>query len=157
MLLIVGSLAKLIEVVLFTLTCRWESALTIELPQFVFLEEIIVSKKLLSAFFGAGLAALALAPAAFAEDQTLAEFHVETGGCETCHVDEKPSADGSHEFAQCQDCHGTLAEMDAVHQPHDGNLMCADCHAPHDMKVGDKPACDTCHDDGRTAESALKK
>ncbi|MCG9696428.1 cytochrome c3 family protein [Shewanella sp. Isolate11] len=116
-----------------------------------------MSKKILSALFGAGLAALALSPVAMADPQELAEMHAEMGsGCETCHADGEPSADGAHEFEQCQSCHGSLAEMDAVHQPHDGNLMCADCHAPHDSNVGDKPTCDSCHDDGRTAESILK-
>ncbi|WP_299806051.1 cytochrome c3 family protein [uncultured Shewanella sp.] len=115
-----------------------------------------MSNKLLSAIFGAAFAALALSPAAFAEGQELAEMHAEMDGCEACHADGEPSADGEYEFEQCQSCHGTLAEMDAVHQPHDGMLMCADCHAPHEMNVGDKPTCDSCHDDGRTAESVLK-
>ncbi len=119
-------------------------------------EDIIVSKKILSALFGAGLAALALTPTAMAEPQELAEMHAEMDGCEACHADGEPSADGAYEFEQCQSCHGTLAEMDAVHQPHEGNLTCADCHAPHDMNVGDKPECDSCHDDGRTSESILK-
>lgn len=116
---------------------------------------MIVSKKILSALFGAALAALALSPIAIAEPQELAEMHVEMDGCEACHADGEPSADGAYEFEQCQSCHGTLDEMDAVHQPHEGNLMCADCHAPHDMNVGDKPTCDSCHDDGRTPESVL--
>ncbi|ABL99651.1 cytochrome c3 [Shewanella amazonensis SB2B] len=121
------------------------------------MEDTIVSKTLLSAIFGAAFAALALTPAAFAGDQTLAEFHVENGGCDSCHKDESPSADGAYEFEQCQSCHGTLAEMDDVHKPHDGNLVCADCHAPHDNNVGQKPTCESCHDDGRTADSVLKK
>ncbi|WP_372871387.1 cytochrome c3 family protein [Shewanella sp.] len=82
--------------------------------------------------------------AAFAGDQTLAEFHVENGGCDSCHQDVSPSADGAYEFEQCQSCHGTLAEMDDVHKPHDNN-------------VGQKPTCDSCHDDGRTSDSVLKK
>lgn len=117
-------------------------------------EDMIVSKKILSALFGAAMAALALSPVAMAEPQELAEMHAEMDGCEACHADGEPSADGAYEFEQCQSCHGTLAEMDGVHPAHDGNLMCADCHAPHDMNVGDKPTCDSCHDDGRTADSA---
>ncbi|MEI6860341.1 MAG: cytochrome c3 family protein [Shewanella sp.] len=112
-----------------------------------------MSKNILSALFGAAMAALALSPVAMAEPQELAEMHVEMDGCEACHADGEPSADGEFEFEQCQSCHGTLAEMDAVHQPHEDILICADCHAPHDMNVGDKPACDSCHDDGRTPES----
>ncbi|MGL5488097.1 MAG: tetraheme c-type cytochrome CctA, partial [Shewanella sp.] len=46
-----------------------------------------MSKKLLSALFGASLAALALSPAAFAADQKLSDFHAESGGCESCHKD----------------------------------------------------------------------
>lgn len=121
------------------------------------MEDTIVSKKLLSALFGASLAALALSPAAFAADQKLSDFHAEMGGCESCHAEGTPSADGAYEFEQCQSCHGSLAEMDAVHKPHDGNLVCADCHAPHDMNVGEKPTCESCHDDGRTSDSILKK
>ncbi|MGL6124839.1 MAG: cytochrome c3 family protein, partial [Shewanella sp.] len=68
-----------------------------------------------------------------------------------------PSADLKHELAQCHDCHGTLSEMDAVHKPHDGSLECSDCHAVHEMNVGQKPTCETCHDDGRTPASILKK
>ncbi len=117
-----------------------------------------MSKKILSALFGVGLAALALSPVAMADPQELAEMHAEMGeGCETCHTGGEPSADGVHEFEQCKSCHGPFAEMDAVHKPHDGNLVCADCHTPHDMNVGDKPTCDSCHDDGRTAESILNK
>lgn len=115
-----------------------------------------MSKKLLSVLFGAGLAALAMSPSAFAEDQKLSDFHADMGGCESCHADGSPSADGAYEFEQCQSCHGSLAEMDAVHKPHDGALMCADCHAPHDMNVGQKSTCDSCHDDGRTSDSVLK-
>nr|WP_301541863.1 cytochrome c3 family protein [Shewanella sp. KJ2020] len=121
------------------------------------MEDTIVSKKLLSALFGASLAALALSPTAFAADQKLSDFHAESGGCESCHKDGTPSSDGAFEFAQCQDCHGKLSEMDAVHKPHDGNLVCADCHAVHDMNVGQKPTCESCHDDGRTSDSVLKK
>ncbi len=117
-----------------------------------------MSKKLLSALFGAGLAALALSPAAFAADQKLSDFHAENnGGCETCHKDGSPSSDGAFEFEQCQSCHGKLSEMDAVHKPHDGNLVCADCHAVHDMNKGQKPTCESCHDDGRTSDKVLKK
>lgn len=100
---------------------------------------------------------LILPGVSLAEEQTLAELHVEQDGCEACHVDEKPSADGSYEFAQCQECHGSFAEMDEVHKPHDGELMCTDCHQPHEMTATEKPVCDSCHDDGRTAESTLKK
>lgn len=150
------TLAKLIRVVLRTDT-ELERRIKIKVSTLLSLyEEYIVSKKLLSALFGAGLAALALSPAAFAEDQTLSDFHTEMDGCEVCHEEGSPSADGEFEFEQCQSCHGGMDEMNAVHQPHDGALMCADCHAPHDANVGDKPACDSCHDDGRTAESTLK-
>jgi hypothetical protein len=116
-----------------------------------------VSKKRLSVLFGACLAVLALAPGAFAAGEKLSDFHAESGGCESCHAEGTPSADGAYEFAQCQSCHGTFAEMDAVHKPHDGNLVCADCHAVHDMDVGQKPTCESCHDDGRTSASTLKK
>ncbi|MGL4612990.1 MAG: cytochrome c3 family protein [Shewanella sp.] len=118
-----------------------------------------MSKTLLSALFGASLAALALSPAAFAADQKLSDFHTESGGCESCHETKEgtPSKDGAFEMAKCQECHGTLAEMDAVHKPHDGALVCSDCHTVHEMNVGQKPTCDTCHDDGRTAESPAKK
>ncbi|GGI84463.1 tetraheme c-type cytochrome CctA [Shewanella gelidii] len=115
-----------------------------------------MSKKILSALFGAGLAALTMSPAAFAADETLSDFHTEMGGCESCHDEGSPSADGAYEFEQCQSCHGGLDEMNDVHKPHDGNLMCADCHAPHDMNVGQEPTCDSCHDDDRTAASVLK-
>ena len=71
-------------------------------------------QKLLSALFGASLAALALSPTAFAADQKLSDFHAESGGCESCHKDGTPSADGAFEFEQCQSCHGSLAEMDAA-------------------------------------------
>ncbi len=118
----------------------------------------MVSKKILGALFGAGLAAMALSTGAFAEEQKLAEFHVEmNGGCDSCHKDGSPSADGEYEFQQCQGCHGGLADMDAVHKPHDGMLKCADCHAPHDMNVGQRPTCEACHDDGRTPEKILGK
>ncbi|MDB2385927.1 cytochrome c3 family protein [Shewanella sp.] len=115
-----------------------------------------MSKKQLCVAFCAAMAALTLMPAALAESQELAEMHAEMDGCEACHEEGSPSADGEFEFEQCQSCHGTLEEMDAVHQPHEGMLMCADCHAPHEMNVGDKPTCDSCHDDGRTAGSILK-
>ncbi|MBV7317203.1 cytochrome c3 family protein [Shewanella sp. NIFS-20-20] len=108
-----------------------------------------MSNKLLSMLFGA---AIALSPAAFAADQNLADFHGEMGGCESCHANGEPSADGAFEFEQCQACHGTLAEMSATHQAHDGMMTCADCHAPHDMNVGQAPTCDACHDDGRTGQ-----
>ncbi|MCL1075114.1 tetraheme c-type cytochrome CctA [Shewanella dokdonensis] len=117
-----------------------------------------MSNKLLSALFGAGLAALAMSSASFAADQKISDFHVDMGGgCETCHKDGSPSADGEYEFQQCQSCHGGLADMDAVHKPHDGKLKCADCHAVHDMNVGQHPTCDSCHDDGRTPEKILGK
>ena len=48
-------------------------------------EDTIVSKKLLSAIFGAAIAALALSPSVFAEGQELAEMHAEMDGCEACH------------------------------------------------------------------------
>ena len=106
-----------------------------------------MSKFLLSALFGA---AVALSSSAFAADQTLAEFHAEMGGCESCHADgASASADGAFEFEQCQSCHGTLAEMDDKHKAHDGMMMCQDCHVTHEMNVGQKPTCDACHDDGR--------
>lgn len=118
-----------------------------------------MSKKLLSVLFGASLAALALSPTAFAADAKLSDFHAELGGCESCHQTKegKPSAGGAYEFEQCQGCHGSLAEMDAVHKPHDGALTCNDCHSVHDMNVGQKPTCESCHDAGVTAESVLKK
>ncbi|MDF0534311.1 cytochrome c3 family protein [Shewanella yunxiaonensis] len=117
-----------------------------------------MSKKLLSALFGASLAALAMSPAAFAADQKINEFHADMGGgCETCHKDGAPSSDGVYEFQQCQSCHGPLADMDAVHKPHDGKLQCNDCHKVHDEVVGQRPTCEGCHDDGRTAEKILGK
>nr|WP_267869058.1 cytochrome c3 family protein [Shewanella electrodiphila] len=116
------------------------------------MEGTIVSNKILVALFAAALAVLTLSSNAFAADENLADFHAEMGGCESCHADGEPSADGEYEFEQCQSCHGTLAEMDDNHAPHDGMLMCADCHAPHDMNVGDVPTCDSCHDDGRSAQ-----
>ncbi|MBR9727180.1 cytochrome c3 family protein [Shewanella intestini] len=117
-----------------------------------------MSNKLLTALFAAGFALLS-STASFAADekQNLADFHVEMGGCENCHADGEPSADGAYEFEQCQSCHGALSEMDKVHQSHDGKLMCADCHAPHDTNVGDRPECSSCHDDGRTADKINKQ
>ncbi|MGX9460724.1 tetraheme c-type cytochrome CctA [Shewanella sp. A14] len=111
-----------------------------------------MNNKLLSALFAVGFAVMMMSSTSFAADETLAEFHVEMGGCENCHADGEPSTDGAYEFEQCQSCHGSLAEMDDNHKPHDGMLMCADCHAPHEAKVGEKPTCDTCHDDGRVAK-----
>ncbi|BDM64768.1 cytochrome c [Shewanella sp. NFH-SH190041] len=106
-----------------------------------------MSKLLLRVLFGV---ALGLSPGVFAVDQTVAEFHTEMGGCESCHEDgANASNDGAYEAEQCQSCHGTLAEMDDKHKAHDGMLMCQDCHATHDMNVGQKPTCDACHDDGR--------
>ena len=87
-----------------------------------------------------------------AAEENLADFHAGMNGCESCHANEEPSADGAYEFEQCQSCHGSLAEMDDNHKPHDGMLMCADCHAVHEVNVGEEPACEACHDDGRVTK-----
>lgn len=87
----------------------------------------------------------------WANAPTVADFHADKTGCETCHANAEPSLDGGHEFAQCQSCHGTLASRNALHKSHDGMLMCSDCHTPHDLLITDTPTCDACHDDGRSA------
>ncbi|BDY05828.1 MULTISPECIES: cytochrome c3 family protein [Ferrimonas] len=102
-------------------------------------------KQLLCAMFGMGLAFSAAAA------DVLADMHAEMSGCETCHADGAPSEDGAHEAAACADCHGGLADMEAPHPAHDGMLECTDCHMMHEDEVGSRPACDACHDDGRTA------
>jgi hypothetical protein len=106
----------------------------------------------LYAIFAACLMTFVFSGEALGAGENLADYHAGMNGCESCHANEEPSADGAYEFEQCQSCHGSLAEMDDNHKPHEGMLMCADCHAVHDVNVGDKPTCEACHDDGRIAK-----
>ncbi len=102
-------------------------------------------KKLLCALFGLGLAFGVVAA------DTLADKHAEMNGCESCHENGEPSSDFAFENEQCASCHGAAAELPGEqHAAHAEILMCSDCHKPHEMDVGQKPACDACHDDGRT-------
>ncbi|WP_298439127.1 cytochrome c3 family protein [uncultured Ferrimonas sp.] len=88
-----------------------------------------------------------------AANATLAEQHVEMNdGCETCHAEGAPSADGSYEVEQCKACHGEMAEMEGIHPKHDGLLECSDCHQPHEQDTAAEVSCDSCHDDGRKAQ-----
>ncbi|QSX35847.1 cytochrome c3 family protein [Shewanella sedimentimangrovi] len=117
-----------------------------------------MSKILLSALFAASMAALSLSPAAFAaDDQLQSDFHAAKDGCEACHQNETMSEDGMYENDKCVSCHKPLSEGDEIHKPHDNEIVCTDCHVQHEMKVGERPTCDECHDDGRTPESTLKK
>ncbi|GLS82666.1 cytochrome c3 family protein [Paraferrimonas haliotis] len=100
-----------------------------------------MSNKLLSAIFGAGLAALAMSPAALAGD-VLADTHTDMGGCESCHVDGDPSADGAQENAACVECHGDMGDMGEPHDVHEGILNCLDCHIMHEQTAADKPQLD---------------
>ncbi|WP_035386860.1 cytochrome c3 family protein [Ferrimonas senticii] len=89
-----------------------------------------------------------------AAEELLADFHVEmNGGCESCHVnDGVPSEDFVVENEQCASCHGAADELEGEHHAiHAEVLMCSDCHNPHELNVGQKPSCDNCHDDGRSA------
>ncbi|WP_394129975.1 cytochrome c3 family protein [Shewanella maritima] len=97
------------------------------------------------------LVILCFALPAVASTQNLADYHTEMDGCESCHFEGDPSADGAYEFAQCQVCHGTLADRDRNHRPHANMLLCTDCHAPHDANIGDRIACSECHADTRKA------
>ncbi|MBY5991059.1 cytochrome c3 family protein [Ferrimonas balearica] len=102
-------------------------------------------KNLLCALFGLGLAF------GVAAADTLADVHAEMNGCESCHQDGEPSSDGAFENEQCQSCHGPMAELEGDHHAaHADMLMCADCHNPHELEIGQQPSCDDCHDDGRT-------
>jgi len=104
-----------------------------------------VLRKLLIALFGLGLVFGAAAA------DTVADAHAEMNGCESCHQDGSPSSDGAYENEQCVACHGGMAELEGEqHAAHADMLVCSDCHAVHDMEVGQKPTCDACHDDGRT-------
>lgn len=110
-----------------------------------------MSKKLLAVLLGAALSLSTVY--SVAADQTLADFHVEMGGCENCHEDGKTvSKDGIFEMEQCQACHGGMDEMSEVHQSHQGMMECSDCHQTHEMTLDQKPTCDACHDDGRVAK-----
>lgn len=98
-------------------------------------------KKLLVAMFGMAMT--------FGAAAAVADMHADMSGCESCHADGEPSADGAHELQQCADCHGGLADMDGAHPAHDGLMECTDCHQVHEHEAAADVTCDTCHDDGR--------
>ncbi|WP_394494546.1 cytochrome c3 family protein [Shewanella sp. ENK2] len=85
----------------------------------------------------------------------LASFHTEMGDCQTCHVtgkmkDIKKSMTDSqtHENAQCQDCHGSYADLvnDKLafdpHASHLGDINCTSCHTGH---AKPELTCNNCH------------
>ncbi|NKF50618.1 cytochrome c3 family protein [Shewanella sp. WXL01] len=114
-------------------------------------------KKILISLIVAAFAASSLAPAQ--AEQNLVDFHIEraSNGCESCHENGEPSADGLYEFDQCRACHGTLDKMSGMHhRPHKNMYSCADCHAPHYNNVGEIPGCDDCHLDKRKSKSRRK-
>ncbi|GLP96656.1 cytochrome c3 family protein [Paraferrimonas sedimenticola] len=110
-----------------------------------------MSKLTFAALFAALLAVLAFAPLTDAADQSIADMHADANGCESCHADGEPSADGAHENAMCVECHGGMADMDEPHPTHEDAVVCSDCHQVHDMNVGQvptfegNPKCADCH------------
>ncbi|WP_156904788.1 flavocytochrome c [Ferrimonas senticii] len=89
--------------------------------------------------------------------QTLAQFHGEMGGCETCHAGEKLkdikaglTDSQTHENKMCVECHGGYEELKSTkpnthidpHSSHLGDINCTACHAAHDKP---EMTCNRCH------------
>ncbi|GLP95024.1 flavocytochrome c [Paraferrimonas sedimenticola] len=83
----------------------------------------------------------------------LADAHADMASCDSCHLDGNRLSDDnlSHENAQCQSCHGSLAEVAETTQrnnynAHDshfpGDTSCTTCHAGHQESLN---YCDSCH------------
>ncbi len=90
-----------------------------------------------------------VAPAA--KDNTLAAYHAEMSGCQSCHADgDKVHVTDSetYENSQCVECHGSydqLANADLEFDPHTshlGNINCTTCHKGHETP---QLFCNNCH------------
>ncbi|QIZ77529.1 cytochrome c3 family protein [Ferrimonas lipolytica] len=81
-----------------------------------------------------------------AQAQPLADMHTEMGGCESCHQEGEPSDTLTFENGNCVECHSELSEMDDPHAPHQGSLVCSDCHTLHE-ETDPMTTCSNCHEE----------
>ena len=86
-----------------------------------------------------------------AEITTMAAFHAEMSGCQTCHADGSKvtvSDSENHENEQCVSCHGGYEKMANAalefdpHTSHLGDINCTTCHKGHDAP---QFYCNNCH------------
>lgn len=108
--------------------------------------------------------ALGMSAGIQAKDNSLANFHSEMDGCETCHTKPRHVTDSeTHENMQCKSCHGEYSDLANSelhfdpHTSHLGDINCTSCHKGHEAP---KFQCNNCHsfeDDKMPFAEAKKK
>lgn len=93
--------------------------------------------------------ALGLSAGVQAKSDSLANFHSEMDGCETCHTKPRKVSDSeTYENMQCKSCHGDYADLANKelhfdpHTSHLGDINCTSCHKGHEAP---KFQCNNCH------------